>query len=287
LAAVALLVRYTWRLESDFLAQDRERTNVSHDVAKIAIVTGSTQGLGEAIARRLVADRMIGGLVICGRNADNGQRLAAELTASGCRTEFVAADLSRVDDCRKVVASAQHAFARVDYLVNSAATSERGTILDSTPELFDRIFALNVRAPFFLMQAALRLMIDTRVNGSIVNIISMSSHGGQPFLCPYSVSKGALVTLTKNVAQSVIKERIRVNGLNIGWMDSPGEDAIQKRFHGAADDWLAKAEQGQPYGRLVKPAEVAGVVAFLLSEHSGLMSGSIIDFDQTIMGTYA
>lgn len=153
--------------------------------------------------------------------------------------------------------------------------------------MFDRIFALNVRAPFFLMQGALRLMIEKGTAGSMVNILSMSGHGGQPFLCPYSTSKGALATLTKNVANSMLKHRIRVNGLNLGWMDSPGEDAIQKRFHNATDGWLAGAEQAQPFGRLIKPAEVAEVVAFLLSERSGLMTGSIIDFDQSVAGTHS
>src|SRR5258708_6272780 len=254
---------------------------------KIAIVTGSTQGLGEAIARCLVTEKMIGGLVICGRNAENGRRLAAELGKEGCRTEFVSADLACVEDCRNVVETARRAFGRVDYLVNSAATSERGTILDSTSELFDRIMALNVRAPFFLMQGAVRLMLEKEIAGSIVNILSMSSYGGQPFLCPYSTSKGAMVTLTKNVANSVIRNRIRVNGLNLGWMDSPGEDAIQKRFHNASDTWLTEAEQAQPFGRLIKPAEAAEVVAFLLSDRSGMMTGSIGDFDQTIVGSHS
>jgi NAD(P)-dependent dehydrogenase (short-subunit alcohol dehydrogenase family) len=254
---------------------------------KIAIVTGSTQGLGEAIAKQLVEEELIGGLVICGRNADRGRRLAQEIGSRGCRTEYVEADLSRVADCRKVIETARKTFGRIDYLVNSAATSQRGTILDTEPELFDRIMALNLRAPFFLMQGALQTMIEQGIQGSIVNIISMSSYGGQPFLTPYSTSKGGLVTLTKNVAQSVIKHRIRVNGLNLGWMDSPGEDAIQKRFHNATDDWLGKAEASQPFGRLVKPKEAAQVVAFLLSDRSGLMTGSIVDFDQTIMGTYS
>jgi NAD(P)-dependent dehydrogenase (short-subunit alcohol dehydrogenase family) len=252
---------------------------------RIAVVTGSTQGLGEAIARRLIADNMIGGLVICGRNTERGRRLAGELTGLRCRTEFVAADLTRVEDCRRVIDAAQKTFDRLDYLVNSAATSERGTILDSSPDLFDRIVALNVRAPFFLMQGALRLMLERKTAGSIVNILSMSSHGGQPFLSPYSMSKGALATLTRNVANSVLKDRIRVNGLNLGWMDTPGEAVVQQRFHDAGDDWLEKAERDQPLGRLVKPAEVAQVVAFLLSERAGLMTGSIIDFDQQVLGT--
>jgi NAD(P)-dependent dehydrogenase (short-subunit alcohol dehydrogenase family) len=252
---------------------------------KVAIVTGSTQGLGEAIARRLVDEALIGGLVICGRNTENGERLAREFGGRGCRTEFVRADLAVVEDCRRVAEAARRAFGRIDFLVNSAATSERGSIQDTTPELFDRIFAINVRAPFFLMQAAIRDMIERGAPGSILNIISVSSHGGQPFLSPYAASKGALVTLTRNVACAVRRHRIRVNGLNLGWMDSPAEHAVQKKFHGAGDDWLQKAEREQPFRRLIKPAEVAEFAAFLLSERSGLMTGSIIDYDQNVVGT--
>src|SRR6516164_7804045 len=207
-------------------------------IRKAAVVTGSTQGLGEAIARRLVDESLIQGLVICGRNVANGERLAREFGARGCRTEFVRAELASLDDCRRVTDTARRVFDRIDFLVNSAATSERGGILDTTPELFDRIMAVNVRAPFFLMQAAIRTMIDRGIAGSILNILSMSGHGGQPFLSPYSASKGALATLTRNVARAVLRHRIRVNGLNIGWMDSPGEDAVQKKFHAASDDWL-------------------------------------------------
>jgi NAD(P)-dependent dehydrogenase (short-subunit alcohol dehydrogenase family) len=259
---------------------------MSDDAKKVAIVTGSTQGLGEAIARRLVDEGLIGGLVICGRNVPNGERLAREFVEQGCRTEFVRADLASVEDCRRIAETARKTFDRIDFLVNSAATSERGTILDTTPELFDRIMAVNLRSPFFLMQAAIQTMIDRGIAGAILNIISMSSHGGQPFLSPYSTSKGALATLTKNVACSMLKHRIRVNGLNIGWMDSPAEHMIQKEFHAADDAWLARAEKQQPFGRLVKPAEVAEVAAFLLSERSGLMTGSVIDFDQTVNGTH-
>ena len=252
---------------------------------KAAVVTGSTQGLGEAIARELIAEKLIGGLLICGRREPEGRKLADEFTSQGCHTQFVQADLGNVDDCRRVIAAAQRTFGRVDYLVNSAATSERGGILDTSPELFGRIFTMNVRAPFFLMQDALRLMIDQQIAGSIVNIITMSSHGGQPYLCPYATSKGALVTLTKNVANSVRQHRIRVNGLNIGWMDTPNEDVTQKRFHNAPDDWLARAEARMPFGRLLKPPEVARAVSFLLSDRSGMMTGSIIDFDQNVVGT--
>ena len=251
----------------------------------IAIVTGGTQGLGEGIASLLV-ERGAKGLVICGRNADKGRAVAARLSSQGCRTEYVNADLGVLEDCRKVVAAADSAFGRVDILVNAAGLTDRGTIWDTSPELFDRMFAVNVRAPFFLMQDSLKIMRRERIRGSVVNILSMSAHGGQSFISAYCGSKGALATLTKNVAFSVMRHGIRVNGLCIGWMDTPGEDSIMRRYHGAQDGWKEAAEAKLPTGRLLKVDEVARAVAFLASEESGLMTGSIIDFDQSILGCY-
>ncbi len=200
------------------------------------------------------------------------------------RSVFVAADLANMDDTRRIVAEADRAFGRVDILVNSAGITDRGTIWDTSPELFDAMFSVNVRAPFFLMQDALKVMKREDIQGSIVNIISMSGHGGQSFITAYCASKGALITLTKNVAYSVMNHRIRVNGLTIGWMDTPGEDRIMKTYHDAEDGWLVKAEKRRPFGRLLKPDEVARAVAFLSSAESGLMTGSIIDFDQQVLG---
>jgi NAD(P)-dependent dehydrogenase (short-subunit alcohol dehydrogenase family) len=114
----------------------------------------------------------------------------------------------------------------------------------------------------------------------------MSAHGGQPFLSAYSVSKAALAALTKNAAYGLLKHRIRVNGLNIGWMATPGEDAIMKLRHNAQDGWLEQANASQPFGRLIDPHEVAKAVAYLASAESGLMTGSNIDFDQTILGAH-
>jgi NAD(P)-dependent dehydrogenase (short-subunit alcohol dehydrogenase family) len=250
---------------------------------KIAVVTGSTQGLGEAIAH-LFAERGIAGLVVTGRNESNGARVKAALEDKGVKTVFVPADLSVMKDTDKIIAAANSAFGRVDILVNSAGLTDRGTIWDTQPELFDRMFAINVRAPFFLMQQALKVMDRERIKGSIVNIISMSGHGGQSFITAYAASKGALITLTKNVAYSVMNRQIRVNGLTIGHMDTPGEDRIMKVFHGADDSWLQGAEAQKPFGRLLKPDEVARAVGFLASAESGLMTGSIIDLDQQVLG---
>ena len=252
---------------------------------KVAVVTGGTQGLGEAIAR-LFAARGAAGLVICGRQSHKGEAVAAELTAKGCRTVFVRADLAGVDDARAVVAAAERAFGRVDALVNAAGITDRGTIFDTSPELFDRMVAVNLRAPFFLMQEAAKLMRRERVEGAMVNILSMSAHGGQPFLTPYSMSKGALATLTRNAAFSLMPWRIRVNALNIGWMNTPGEDRIMRTVHGATDGWLEKAAAEQPFGRLIEPDEVARACAFLCSAESGLMTGAVIDFDQSVAGCY-
>jgi NAD(P)-dependent dehydrogenase (short-subunit alcohol dehydrogenase family) len=252
---------------------------------KVAVVTGGTQGLGEATAR-LFAERGAAGIVICGRNAENGARVKSSLEAKGPRTVYVKADLANVEDCRKVIAEADKAFGHVDVLVNAAAITDRGTIWDTEPKLFDAMFAVNVRAPFFLMQDAAKLMKRENRNGTMVNIISMSGHGGQPFITAYCASKGALITLTKNVAFSLMRHGVRVNGLCIGWTDTPGEDRIMKMYHDAADGWLQQAEASLPFGRLLKPDEVARATAYLSTDESGLMTGSIIDFDQQVLGCY-
>lgn len=252
---------------------------------RIAVVTGGTQGLGEAIAG-LFADRGAAGLVIAGRNRENGARVKRALEAKGAQCVYVPADLAKLADVRAVTAVAEAAFGRIDVLVNAAGISDRGTIWDTSPELFERMFAINVRAPFFLMQEAALMMRRNKTGGSIVNILSMSAHGGQSFITAYSASKGALLTLTKNVAFSVMRHGIRVNGLCVGWMDTPGEDQIMRACHGGGDDWREKAGATLPFGRLVTTDEIARAAAYLASEESGLMTGAIIDFDQSVLGAY-
>ena len=253
---------------------------------KIAIVTGSTQGLGAAIARRFAAAGAEG-IVTCGRSATRGRAVADDIAGStGVPVLFVPADLGVVEDCRAVAAAADQRFGRVDVLVNAAALTDRGNILDTSPELFDAMMNVNVRGPFFLMQEVVRIMIRERIEGSIVNIGSVSAFTGQPFIAAYCASKGALATLTRNTAFALLRNRIRVNQLNIGWMASDGEDRIQREYHGAGDDWLEQASAGQPFGRLLDPAEVARAVAFLASDDSGVMTGTAAVFDQSVWGGY-
>lgn len=252
---------------------------------KIAIVTGGTQGLGAAIAM-LFAQAGAGGLVICGRGEARGREVAARITAeTGVPVEFVQADLADLDDCARIPAACEARFGRVDCLVNAAGLTDRGSLLDTSRELFDRMIAINLRAPFFLMQAVVKLMIDKGIEGSIVNIGSVSEHGGQPFLSPYATSKGALATLTRNSGFALMRNRIRVNQLDIGWMASDNERELQTRESGDAD-WLFKAAAALPFGRLLDPAEVAKAVLFLCSSDSGMMTGSVIHFDQSVWGAY-
>lgn len=250
---------------------------------KRAIVTGGTQGLGEAVAAHF-ARNGASGLVITGRNQERGEAVRNALSVHDCEVVFVAADLRSVDACREVVQTARNHFDRIDHLVNCAADTRRSTIVDTSEQFLDDMMAVNFRAPFFLMQETVRWMIEKKVEGSIVNVLSTSMHCGQPFLAAYSPSKAALAGLTKNTAFALLKNRIRVNGIAPGWIDTPGEHAIQKAAHDAPDDWLQTAEAGQVSGRLLKPEEVARAIGFMCSPASGLMTGAIVDFDQTVLG---
>ena len=249
---------------------------------KIVIVTGGTQGLGEGISHHLAA---LGadGLVICGRNQEGGRSVAEVLNQSGCPSSYIRADLGSEEDCRRVVQACDERFGRVNGLVNAAGITTRGTLEDTTVDLWDNIFAVNARAPFILIQEVVEVMKRDQIRGSIVNILSDYSYGGAPVHMAYSASKGALAILTKNVAHALRFERIRVNGINMGWTYTPGEDALQKAT-GEPDNWLELAEGKQPFGRLLRPDDIARLTAYLLSDDAQMMTGSLIDLTEKVMG---
>jgi NAD(P)-dependent dehydrogenase (short-subunit alcohol dehydrogenase family) len=251
---------------------------------KVVIVTGSTQGLGENVASR-VARLGAAGVVVCGRQAERGERVREELAGLGTESLFVRADLAVETDCRQIVRACDERFGRLDGLVNSAGLTSRGTLDSTSVELWDRIFAINVRAPFILMQEAVRLMRRGGSGGSVVNIISMASHGGEPVLTAYSSSKSALAALTKNAGYQLQPDHIRVNGLNIGWTATEGEDAVQLET-GQPADWRIAADASSPFGRLLSPDDIAPMVTYLLSDAAQMITGAVIDFDQTVHGPY-
>jgi NAD(P)-dependent dehydrogenase (short-subunit alcohol dehydrogenase family) len=251
---------------------------------KVIIVTGSTQGLGEYIAHR-AARLGAEGIVICGRNEANGKNVVCALEKAGTKAIYVQADLENEDDCRSIVKRCDETFGRVDGLVNSAGLSSRGTLDSTSVKLWDKLFNINARAPFILMQEAVRVMKREKIKGSIVNIITMGAYGGPPQLMAYCSSKAALSVLTKNVAQTLQPTGIRANGLNIGWMETPGEHAIQKAT-GQPQNWLELANAARPFGRILHPKDIAPMVTYLLGDQAQMMTGSIIDLDQTIHGPY-
>ena len=251
---------------------------------KIILITGSTQGLGEEIAR-LSAERGAAGIVLTGRSAERGAALAAALGSAECRVIFAQAELASTAACQEIIKRTDREFGRLDGLVNAAACTERGTLEDTSAEHWDKIMAINLRAPFLLIQGAVRIMQREGKGGSIVNIQSMSAHGGTPNLTAYSVSKGGLAILTRNAAHSQRAHKIRVNALNIGWMATPAEYAVQ-RLEGQPEDWLQAADKGAPFGRILRPRDVAGMAAYLLSDEACMMTGALVDFDQHVMGIY-
>lgn len=252
---------------------------------KIAVITGGTQGLGATIARQFAEAGAVG-IVIVGRDQKKGEKVAAEINAAhGTDVRMISADLGNVDDVSGVISASDRIFGRVDILVNAAGLTDRGNILNTSPELFDRMFAVNARAPFFLMQDAAKVMIREGVEGRIVNIGSMSEQAGQPFLAPYSASKGALATLTRNAGFALMRNRIHVNQLSIGWMNSDHERKLVESETGDAG-FIDRAAAAKPFGRILDPKEVAKAVLWLASEDSGMMTGAIVNFDQSIWGAY-
>jgi len=252
---------------------------------KVALITGGTQGLGAAIAR-LFAEAGAAGIVIVGRGAEKGAKVASEITeAFDVPVEMVIADLASIDDVQKIVPATDKRFGRLDILINAAGLTDRGNLLNTTPELFDAMFAVNTRAPFFLMQDAAKLMIRDGIEGAIVNIGSTSERAGQPFIAPYCASKGALATLTRNSGFALMRNRIRVNQLDIGWMNSDHERKLQAAESGDPD-YIDREAAKMPFGRLLEPEEVARAVLWMASHDSGMMTGTVIQFDQSVWGAY-
>jgi NAD(P)-dependent dehydrogenase (short-subunit alcohol dehydrogenase family) len=248
---------------------------------KVLLISGGTQGLGAGIARSAAEEGAT--LVLAGRNADRGEKVAAGLEHTGAEASFVRADISDVRQAQAAVAATITRHGRIDCLVNAAGLTTRGTMLDTTPELFDQHIAVNLRAPFFLMQAAIADMKKRGEPGTIVNVLSIDSHGGQPFLAPYVAAKAGLAGVTKNAAHAHRWHRIRINGVNMGWSATDGENLIQQA-EGAGTDWQEQAATRLPMGKLGQVDEIADFVVFLLSDRSGVVTGSVIDWDQNVIG---
>ncbi|RKX33075.1 MAG: short-chain dehydrogenase [Verrucomicrobia bacterium] len=249
---------------------------------KVIIVTGSTTGIGKAIARRCLEEGAR--VLIHGLEPDLGDDTRAELDPGGERTALLIRDLTESAAPTEVVETAVSAFGRLDALVNNAGKVGTGTLQDTDEKKFDSFMATNVRAPFFLIQAALPHLKKTR--GNILNIGSVNAHAGEANLVPYSISKGALMTLTRNLGDTLPREEgVRVNQINPGWILTEGEFQRYKD-QGRADDWPSHLSTlFAPSRRLFRPEEVAAAAIYFLGDESGPVSGSVLDIEQhTFLG---
>ena len=246
----------------------------------VALVTGSTLGIGRGIVEHLAS--LGARVMVHGRDESRAREVVSRLQGTGREAAFVVADLSEVDACRHIVRFTVETFGGIDVLVNNAAITSRGYLEDAPVELWDRIMHVNLRAPFLTLQEAVKSM-KSRGGGSIVNIGSVNAYIGEPKLGPYSVSKGALMTLTRNAAVTLGTYKIRVNQINVGWTLTEGEDQV-KRDEGKGENWLEDAIRTRPFGRLLLPHDVAHAVAYFASGDSALVSGAVLDLDQRPVG---
>lgn len=251
------------------------------DTPRTAIVTGAAQGIGEAAALRLATEGVRRFLLI-DRNEGLLDTVAETLRGNGCEATCLALDLADVGVLKEKVAAAVAELGDVHILVNAAGATTRGGLHDTTPEIFDQLFAVNVRAPFFMMQSVAPAMPKGAV---IVNVTSMLAYGGPPFLLAYSSSKAALVGLTRGAANTLKRDQVRVFGINLGWTWTPAEQRIQTEVHGMPENWRETVGARQPFGRLLMPEDPAGLIAFLASPDAAMMTGAVIDLDQFVAGT--
>ena len=217
-------------------------------------------------------------VVLTGRNRQRGNALARELGEA----VFEPADLSQVEDCARLVGKAAEHWGRLDILINSAGDTDRSQLDTFTPELFDRQFHTNVRAPLLLAQAAVPHL--KKNTGVIINIGSVNAYIGGETLLVYSATKGALMTASKNLANVLRNDRVRVHCLNIGWVDTDGERTVLAK-EGKPADFIERAGKKLPVGRLLIPNDIAEVCRFLASDRGAIFSGTVIDLEQHPVGT--
>lgn len=241
---------------------------------KVVLVTGSTTGIGEAVARRCVAEGAR--VMIHGRDRERAEQVVADL---GGAAAFHIADLSDPQSAGSLVNAAIERFGRLDGLVNNAALTTRCNLENVDVETFDRIIAVNLRMPMLLIKEALP-HFRRQGGGSVVNIGSVNAFCGEPNLLVYSMSKGGLMTMTRNLADRYGTERLRINQINVGWTLTENERKL-KESEGLPPGWEKELPVSYaPFGRIFEPVEVARHVVFWLSDVSGPATGTVYEIEQ-------
>jgi NAD(P)-dependent dehydrogenase (short-subunit alcohol dehydrogenase family) len=248
----------------------------------VILVTGAAAGIGRAIAEH-AAGEGVAGLFLTDIDGA-GLSVVAEALKGQTEVHFHAVDLAGPTAPAAIFEQAKARFGGVTGLVNAAGITTRASFTNGSADLWDRLFAINARAPYLLMSAFINDARARETGGTIVNIQSMNAHCGAPELAIYASTKGALQTLTKNAANAHLRDGIRVNGINLGWTLTEAEDQIQSETHSAGLDWAQASGVGLPLGRLILPDEAARLAIYLLSPASAPMTGVSLDLEQSVVG---
>jgi len=244
---------------------------------KVILVTGSTTGIGEGMVRLFAREGAR--VVVHGTRREAAVKLAGEIEQQGGRTFVVIGSLDDPAVPARLIGETLAHHGRLDCLVNNAAATTRGNLETTDAAEFDRIIGVNVKAPFLLIQAAWP-HFRQQGGGRVLNIGSINSYSGERNLFAYSISKGALTTLTRNLADAHGAEGLRVNQLNVGWTLTPNEYALKKK-EGLPDDWPTRMPRATaPSGRLLAPEDIAWAAVYFLSDEAPLINGAILDLEQ-------